>query len=148
MHADTHLRYVSVAALIVSPDRKKLLICKRSDSDSYEPCSVVFPSGRVEGKELLKERLLAEIREEVGVQIDEESTVYIGECVFLRDGLPVNQVCFGVRATNTAIRPDSKELKSIRWVMPVEFRREFGPTGYVAGLFGFVRRAEEMGLLV
>ncbi len=146
MDVDKYLRYVSVAALIVSPDHKHFLICRRSDTDDYEAGSVVFPSGRVEGNEKLKERLLLEIGEEVGIAVDERSITYIDECTFPRQGVPVNQLCFGIDANETKVQA-SKELKSLQWVSPEEFYKQFEEKGYVAELFKFVRKAKEIRFL-
>ena len=122
------------------------MISRRSDGDDYEAGSVVFPSGRVEGNEKLKERLLLEINEEVGIAVDEASVAYIGECSFLREGFPVNQLCFGIVAKGLGISK-SNELKSMRWISPAEFFNEFKEKGYIAELVRFVRKAEEIGLL-
>ena len=144
---DDHLRYISVAALIVSKDRNHFLLGVRGDGDAFKPGSVVFPSGRLEGDETMRKRIFAEIAEEVGIPVDEGSLTYIGECVFKRQEIPVNQLCFAVVATDDTIAPRSTELNTIKWMTVADFKNAHACQGYVAELHGFVEETVRRGLL-
>jgi len=146
--AEKYLRYLSVTALIVAPDRKRFLIGDRSGEDRFYPETTVFPSGRVEGKESIIERLYKEIDFETGVVVDRKSKIYLGECSFPRDGYQVNQLCFGVLAVpGFNISPRTSELTNLRLITPREFNDQFESAGYHGDMHRFVREAQRVELL-
>ena len=63
---DPHLRYISVCALVISPDKSKVLLGFWDSGDTFHPREPALPGGRLEGDETLMDRLYKEIREESG----------------------------------------------------------------------------------
>lgn len=141
-----YLRQVSVASMIVSPEGKRVFIARRNEKDAFSPGEIVFPSGRVEGTELIVHRLQEEIDNETGLKVDKR-IVYVGECTFPREGYPVNQLCFGVFASDDLITPKSDELVDLKFVSVRDFYHEVPNSRYQANLHRFVKIAVNLGIL-
>jgi len=69
------------AALILERDGKYLVEQRKSDK-VLDPGKVVFPAGKVEPGETVKEALVRESREELGINIDEPYLVHSDKTEF------------------------------------------------------------------
>ncbi len=149
-----YVRYVSVAALLISKERDRFIVGRRVDYDSFKPGELVFPSGRLQkdDKNLLG-RLWNEIEDEVpqlGCFYTNE--VYCGDCYFLRDGLPVIQLCFAMPLANSSkdrLPTKSHAFKEIFWADISLLQQEYSRTqnSYIQEMIRFCKIAQEKGML-
>ena len=72
---NTHIK-LSVCAVVVCEGR--FLVVKRSPTDDFLPNCWEFVGGGVEEKETVKNALIREIKEEVGLDISDKNTKLIG----------------------------------------------------------------------
>lgn len=143
-----YLSYLSVVGFFVAPARSRFLIANRNSNDEFHPKELALPGGRVKGNESVLGRLANEYRAETGMPIDTNKAVYLNDWNFLRGGIPVIQLGFGIVTHSETVilgKSDGK-LVNPRFVTLNEFYREQRDS-YFAQVEKFARRAIEIGLL-
>lgn len=128
-----------VYALIVSPDKKQVLMVRNSDNrDTW-----TLPGGTVEPRETLVRALIREVKEEAGVDIEVFGVMAVNEVVF-----PEREehfVLFTFRAEITGGREETMmpdEIAEVSWV-DLDQADRLMPY-YKNGISGLVRGEREI----
>ncbi len=106
----------------------RYLMIVRGPDESHAPGALSFPGGKVEltdePENVLESALHREIREETGVEVDDEM-LYIHSGMFdMDDGRKALAVFFLCRYKSGDPRADSNEVESVRWMTPDKVRRD------------------------
>jgi 8-oxo-dGTP pyrophosphatase MutT (NUDIX family) len=123
MKGDPVWYLVNVEGAILGEGR--YLIILRGPGESHAPGGMAFPGGKVEGAggadDVLEETLRREIREEVGIEVEEEMA-YLQSSAFVTDGgEPVVDVVFLCRHRGGTPRADDPdEVSAIEWMTAAE----------------------------
>ena len=114
---------VNVEAALVRDDRFLLIV--RGANESHAPGMLALPGGKVEQVDavvaVLEATLRRELREEVGVEID-DNPVYVDSTAFVADdGQPVVNVVFLCRHRAGDARPVApEEVAQVVWMTAAE----------------------------
>jgi hypothetical protein len=117
-----HHGYVSIAALIVHPEKERFLMATRDDDADFQPGGVMLPSRRIYEGQHVSDGLADVMYEQTGLEWGLHQ--YLGSHVFNRPDAPVLQLCFGVDALNDKLKPHEKRLHDYRWLTYEEFMDE------------------------
>lgn len=125
MIADRYV--VNVEGLVLREGR--YLLATRSADEDHAPGGLAPPGGKVEGlagaAHILEETLRREIREEVGLELDEEMVYLESNSFVADDGDPVVDIVFLCRyKSGTAAALDLAELTAVRWMTAEEVRAD------------------------
>ncbi len=113
---------IVVTAIIKNKKTNKFLIVKRSKNSDIHAELWVFPGGILEEGESITECLKREIKEEVGLDIEDKKN-YISDYVYNRpDGEITLGFCFLV-FTNKEKVALSEELDDHKWINLSEFKK-------------------------
>ena len=66
-------RTIRIAAALIDDDRGRLLLVRKAGTQWF-----MQPGGKIEGEESARSTLRRELREEIGLELDEESVCYLG----------------------------------------------------------------------
>ena len=114
----------------IEKDGRYLMIV-RGPSVAHAPGALSFPGGKVETDdgpdEPLESTLRREIREEVGVEIDDQVTYAHSRLFDTDDGLAVLGVTFLCRYSSGTPKADPDEVASVRWMTPDQILRDAPP---------------------
>lgn len=124
---------VAITALIKQGDR--VLVIKRNQNEVAYPGKWAFPGGKVERGETVSEALFREVKEEVGLDVEEHSMLY--DFTFVRpDGHNVVGLCFlvGVVDNSVSLHNDFDEF---RWVTA----QELSSLDHIPGMEKEVKKA-------
>ena len=91
---NTHIK-LSVCAVVVREGR--FLVVKRSPTDDFLPNCWEFVGGGVEEKETVKNALIREIKEEVGLDISDKNTKALIFCCFAKTQNINADFCFFIQ---------------------------------------------------
>ena len=106
----------TVGGLILNRKRELLLVKSPKWRDRY-----TIPGGHVEIGETLVEALKRELKEEVGVQVDDPELLIIQEAIFTREFFRKRHFIFFdymCKTKNSIVKVDGKEITSFRWINP------------------------------
>ncbi|MFJ4142397.1 NUDIX domain-containing protein [Pseudomonas sp. NPDC089734] len=101
------------AALLIGPDGRTLLVRKRGTE------AFMQPGGKIEADEPAANALVRELQEELGLEIDPQQAIFLGEFsapAANEPGFEVRCQLFGVR-TDVQVVP-AAEIEEIIWVGP------------------------------
>lgn len=108
---------VAITAIIKYGD--KFLIIKRNANEIAHPGKWAIPGGKAERGESITDVLGREIKEEVGLDIDDEKE-FIRDYTFVRpDGHNVIGFTFLVTATSDNVKL-GKDFDDFKWILPKE----------------------------
>jgi ADP-ribose pyrophosphatase YjhB (NUDIX family) len=114
---------VNVEAAVVRDDRYLLIV--RGANETHAPGMLALPGGKVEqagdALTILEATLRRELREEVGVEV-EDDLIYVDSTAFITDdGEPVINVVFLCRHRAGDARPvASEEVAQVMWMTAAE----------------------------
>ena len=110
---------VAITAFIKNIKGDKFLIIKRHRNEIAYPGKWSFPGGKVERGQTIIETLRREVKEEVGLEI-EDYKEYLRDYTFVRpDGHNVVGFSFLVRAKSENVCL-SKDFEDFKWIRPEE----------------------------
>ncbi|MFH1505956.1 MAG: NUDIX domain-containing protein [archaeon] len=117
-----HKRHiVAVNAIIKNKEGDKILIVKRHKGEVAFPSKWAFPGGKVEREETVMQALKKEVKEEVGLEIEDEKK-YLKDFTFVRpDDINVVGLIFLVTAKNIDVKL-SEDFEDYAWVTEEEFK--------------------------
>lgn len=114
---------VNVEAAVVRDGRYLMIV--RSEQESHAPGTLSVPGGKVEGagivNNILEETARREVREEVGIEIEDE-LIYVESKSFVTDdGDPVVDIVFLCRyRSGEATAIDAAEVAGLSWMTAAE----------------------------
>ncbi|MBS3168677.1 NUDIX domain-containing protein [Candidatus Woesearchaeota archaeon] len=118
---DNKKHIVAITALIKNLNGDKFLILKRSENEIAYPSKWSFPGGKLEKGENILQTLKREIKEEVGLDI-EDYKEYLKDYTFIRpDGHNVIGFAFLVKAKNENVLL-GEDFQDFKWVKPDELK--------------------------
>jgi 8-oxo-dGTP diphosphatase len=113
---------VAVTAFIKNKAGDKFLVVKRSRNEIAYPRKWAFPGGKLEKGQTILETLKREVKEEVGLEI-ENCKKFLDDYTFIRpDGHNVVGLCFLVIAKSEDVKI-SKDFDDFKWITPKELSR-------------------------
>ena len=116
---DDKKHIVAVNAFIKSIKGDRFLIVKRHSKEIGYPGKWAFPGGKMERGQDIMETLNKEVKEEVGLKI-EDSKVFLDDFTFVRkDSHNVIGLIFLVRAKSEDVKL-SKDFEDFKWITPDE----------------------------
>lgn len=108
---------IAITAIIKYGD--KLLIIKRNANEIAHPGKWAIPGGKAERGETVMDALKREVKEEVGLDI-EDVKEFINDYTFVRpDGHNVIGFTFLVTATSDSVKL-GEDLDDFKWILPEE----------------------------
>ena len=114
----------------VEKDGRYLMIV-RGANVSHAPGALSFPGGKVEAADgpddALESTLRREIREEVGVEVEDEMRYVESRRFDTDDGKRVVDVTFLCRYRSGTPSADPAEVEEVRWMTPGQILREAPP---------------------
>ena len=114
----------------VERDGRYLMIV-RGANVSHAPGALSFPGGKVEAADgpddALESTLRREIREEVGVEVDDEMRYVESHRFDTDDGKQVVGVTFLCRYRSGTPSADPAEVQAVRWMTPEQVLRDAPP---------------------
>jgi len=120
---DNKHHIVAITAFIKNNQGNKFLIIKRSLNEIAFPGKWSFPGGKLERGENIMETLKREVKEEAGLDIEENHKVFLKDFTFIRpDGKNVVGMCFEVKSKHENVTIPTKEFDEYKWVTPEEFK--------------------------
>jgi hypothetical protein len=143
-----HIGYVSIAALIVHPDRERFLVGTRRTSEDFSAGNLCFPSRRVARDESVTTTLSDVVRTQTGLEPDPLTSVYLSSIAFRRPDYPVLQLVFGTSPLMShGITLDPREvMEALYWVTPARLK-EIRKDEYADRMLEAVRIAAERCVL-
>ena len=118
---DNKKHIVAITALIKNLNGDKFLILKRSENEIAYPSKWSFTGGKLEKGENILQTLKREIKEEVGLDI-EDYKEYLKDYTFIRpDGHNVIGFAFLVKAKNENVLL-GEDFQDFKWVKPDELK--------------------------
>ena len=119
---DNKQHIVAITAFIKNSTEDKFLIIKRSPNETAFPGKWSFPGGKLERGENIMQTLKREVKEEVGLEIENNYKKFLKDFTFIRtDGINVVGMCFEVKAKHENVIIPKKEFDEYKWVTPEEF---------------------------
>ena len=116
---DDKKHIVAITAIIKNRAGDKFLVGKRHRNEIAYPSKWAFPGGKVERGQTILDTLTREVKEEVGLEI-EDRMEYVYDFTFERpDGHNVVGFCFLVFAKSEVVKL-SKDFEDYKWVTPDE----------------------------
>ena len=116
---DKKKHIVAITAVIKNATGDKFLIIKRSKNEIAYPGKWAFPGGKVEKGQDILQTLQREVKEEVGLEIENYKR-YLKDYTFVRpDDHNVVGFCFLVRAKSEAVQI-SPDFEDFKWITPQE----------------------------
>lgn len=113
---------VAVTAFIKNKAGDKFLVVKRSRNEIAYPRKWAFPGGKLEKGQTILETLKREVKEEVGLEI-ENYKKFLDDYTFIRpDGHNVVGLCFLVIAKSEDVKI-SKDFDDFKWITPKELSK-------------------------
>ncbi|RMQ49812.1 NUDIX hydrolase [Pseudomonas cichorii] len=110
------MKIISIAAaLLIAPDGQTLLVRKRGTE------AFMQPGGKIEAGEPAANALVRELQEELGLVIDPQQAIFLGEFsapAANEPGFEVHCQLFGVR-TDAQVVP-AAEIEEVIWIGPEE----------------------------
>lgn len=105
-----------IGLLLLSFDGTKFLACEKDKADVTS--DFIMPGGQVEDGESDEECLVREIREELAVEVDENSGLkYLGEYIDVAAGLPGKYVSIKLYEGKIVGEPKpSQEIIRLHWI--------------------------------
>ena len=114
----------------VEKDGRYLMIVRGADV-AHAPGALSFPGGKMEAgdgpDDALESTLRREIREEVGVEIEDEVRYVYSRRFDTDDGKQVVGVTFLCRYRSGTPSADPAEVEAVRWMTPEQILRESPP---------------------
>ena len=114
----------------VEKDGRYLMIVRGADV-AHAPGALSFPGGKVEASDgpdnALESTLRREIREEVGVEVEDEMRYVESRRFDTDDGKQVVGVTFLCRYRSGAPTADPAEVQAVRWMTPEQILRDAPP---------------------
>lgn len=111
---------VAITAVIKNIEGNKILTIKRNKDEIAYPGKWAFPGGKLEKGETVLDTLKREVKEEVGLEI-EDYKLFLKDYTFIRpDGHNVVGLTFLVKAKNNKIIL-SKDFEDYKWVTLNDF---------------------------
>ena len=113
---DTPRRTIRIAAALIEDDRGRLLLVRKAGTEWF-----MQPGGKIEGEENARSALSRELREEIGLDLEEESALYLGRFsapAANEPGCSVEAELFHVRTAHRAVA--RSEIEEAVWVDPAE----------------------------
>ena len=112
---------IAITALIKNKEKTKILVIKRNKNEIAYPGKWAFPGGKLEKGETILDTLKREVKEEVGIDI-EDYKLFLKDYTFIRpDNHNVVGLSFLVIAKSDNVNL-SKDFEDSKWVNIEEFK--------------------------
>lgn len=116
------MKYRTVVVGVVYNDKNEILLCKKPVGEGVYPGQWALPGGGIDDGETMEEALRREMKEEVGLEIDEIKPLYFRDDTQpkYKDGKVLDQIymvylMFSCRAKNE-VKIDNREFEEFAWV--------------------------------
>ncbi len=107
-------KYIKVGLLVLSPDKKKFLVCEKHPQ--FVTSLYIMPGGKLEEENDI-ECLKNEIKEELNCQVNIKSLKFIGEYEDQAAGRPEKKVIIRLYQGKIIGAPTpSTEIKALHWI--------------------------------
>ena len=129
------MRIRTFAKTILVNDDAKVLVLRRSKSDTRRPGETDFAGGEIEPDEGIVDGAVREIREEVGIEVSRNvmQLIYTGTSVYNDSETIVNRLLYIAHIPNHQITL-SFEHDQYMWLFPSEVLKDFPHPFYGEGL--------------
>ncbi|MGI6206639.1 MAG: NUDIX domain-containing protein [Anaerolineae bacterium] len=115
--------------------RGRYLFIVRSPSDPHRPGILTLPGGTVEiepeSESILERSVHREVREETGVEIEDQVHYVQSKTFTLEDGRLILDAVFLCRYRAGEARPDNQETVEVAWLSPEELAQRPGVSDWL-----------------
>jgi 8-oxo-dGTP diphosphatase len=118
---DKKQHIVAITAVVKNKKGDRFLIIKRNLNEVAYPGKWALPGGKVEMGETIMDTLKREVKEEVGIEIEDDKRFLLDFTFTRPDGINVIGLCFLVRPKSEKVLL-SEDFDEYRWITPAELK--------------------------